>query len=286
MTTLPSPASEPCPRCLDRGYLFAPTGERARAELCACQNACRLCGGSGRIVQSKDGALFASPCRCRAAARRVALYNQAGIPRHFCDKGFDRFRVYEPDQERALRAVTSFALGYPKERKGLCLWGKPGTGKTHLLCAALQHLTLEKGVPSRFVEISFLFSEIREAFNRNISALVALAPLAEVEVLAIDEIGKGRGTPWEQEVLDELLGRRYNADRTTLFATNCNVSFGAKELKADGGFVRLGAHGDDENAPREQDLRVRIGDRSFSRMAEMVQFHHIVARDRRIPVGS
>ncbi len=284
MSTVPLEA--PCARCLDRGYLFAPAGERAKAELCGCQVECRQCGGGGRVVQSRDGRLFASQCRCRASARRVALYNAASIPRHFCDKGFDRFRVYERDQEQVLRAVTSFATGYPKERKGLCLWGKPGTGKTHLLCAALQHLTLEKGVPCRFVEISFLFSEIREAFQRSVSALVALAPLAEVEVLAIDEIGKGRGTPFEQDTLDELLGRRYNADRTTLFATNCNVSFGAKELKADGGFLRTGAHGDDEGSGRDQDLRQRIGERSFSRMAEMVQFHHIVAKDRRIPLGS
>jgi DNA replication protein DnaC len=281
MSTLPLPA--PCARCLDRGYLFAPVGERARAELCSCQLDCQLCGGSGRLVQSKDGALFASPCRCRGAARRVALYNQASLPRHFCDKGFERFRTYEPAQDQALRAVTSFAQGYPKDRKGLCLWGKPGTGKTHLMAAALQHLTLEKGVACRFVEISFLFSEIREAFQRGVSALAALAPLAEVEVLAVDEIGKGRGTPFEQDTLDELLGRRYNADRTTLFATNCNVSFGAKELTATGEYARPGG---DVDASRDQDLRQRIGDRSFSRMAEMVQFHHIVARDRRIPVGS
>lgn len=281
MSTLPLPAAEPCARCLGRGYLFAPSGERGRAERCACQADCRLCGGSRQLVQQRDGALFAAPCRCKVLERRVALYNQAGLPRHFCDKGFDKFKVYEPPQEHALRAVSNFASAYPRSRKGVCLWGKPGTGKTHLVCAALQHLTLEKGVPCRFVEISFLFSEIREAFQRQISALAALAPLAEVEVLAIDEIGKGRGTPFEQDTLDELLGRRYNADRTTLFTTNCTVTFGAPE--AESGFVRPLQRA--AEAAADQELARRIGDRSFSRMAEMVEFHHIVAKDRRIPIG-
>ena len=283
MTSLPQtpvPAPEPCARCLDRGYVFAPLAEKSRVDLCTCQGNCKLCGGSGRHVRNQGGALFAAPCHCRDVARRVTLYNQAGIPKHFCDKGFDRFKIYERDQENALRSVTSFAQSYPRSRKGLCLWGKPGTGKTHLVCAALQHLTLEKGVPSRFVEISFLFSEIREAFQRQISALTALAPLADIEVLAIDEIGKGRGTEFEKDTLDELLGRRYNADRTTLFTTNCSVTFGGETAPATG-YERPNSFA--KEAVAEQDLRMKIGDRSFSRMAEMVEFHHIVAKDRRIP---
>jgi DNA replication protein DnaC len=278
---LTSVTAEPCARCLDRGYVFAPQAEKSRVELCSCQAICRLCGGSGRLIRNKDGALFAAPCHCRDVARRVALYNQAGIPKHFCDKGFDRFKIYERDQENALRSVTSFAQNYPRSRKGLCLWGKPGTGKTHLVCAALQHLTLEKGVPARFVEISFLFSEIREAFQRQISALTALAPLAEIEVLAIDEIGKGRGTEFEKDTLDELLGRRYNADRTTLFTTNCSVSFSSGPTAAPSGYVDTNERA--KEALAQQDLKLKIGDRSFSRMAEMVEFHQIVAKDRRIP---
>ncbi len=269
-----------CARCLDRGHVFAARGDRAAAEVCLCRSPCPLCGGSGRVVRDRDGALHASPCSCRDLARRVALYNAAGVPRHFCEKGLSTFRAYDAGQADVLARVQGFAQSYPLSRKGFCLWGKPGTGKTHLLCATLQHLTLEKGVACRFVEISFLFSEIKEAFNRNVSALAALAPLADVEVLAIDEIGKGRGTEWELATLDELLGRRYNADRTTLFSTNCGVSLRA-ERAAPAGFGDPAALARGQLA--EDDLQRRIGDRSFSRMAEMAVFHHLVADDRRIP---
>ncbi len=275
--------ADACARCLGRGHLLAPSGERSRAEVCGCQLDCQVCRGTRRVVRERNGALYAAPCRCRDAARRVALYNQAGIPRHFCDKGFSTFRVYDPAQRDVLALVQGFAQSYPRERKGFCLWGRPGLGKTHLLCATLQHLTLEKGVACRFVEISFLFSEIREAFQRNVAALTALAPLAEVDVLAVDEIGKGRGTPFEKDTLDELLCRRYNADRTTLFSTNCTVALGPERFTAAGGYAdplaRVGKQLDD------QDLRGQVGDRTFSRMTEMVGFHHLDGKDRRNPFG-
>ncbi|MHB1846311.1 MAG: ATP-binding protein, partial [Deltaproteobacteria bacterium] len=170
---------------------------------------------------------------------------------------------------------------YPKTKKGIGLWGRPGTGKTHLLCAALQHLTLERGIPCRYVEVSFLFSEIREAFNRQISALVAVGPLAEVELLAIDEIGKGRGSDFEKDTLDELLGRRYNADRTTLFATNCPIAF--QPIAQSDGFARPAEVA--REAAASQELRQKIGDRSFSRLAEMTDILQVEGTDRRQPVG-
>ena len=277
------PLAPPCARCLGRGYLFAPKGERSLAEPCECQIGCRACGGTGKVFTQRDGAVFAGGCRCKEIRRRVGLFNQARVPRHFCDKGFERFRVYEAGQEGALRAAKSFAENYPKGRKGICMWGKPGTGKTHLLCATLQHLTLERGVPCRYVEISLLFSEIKEAFQRNISALTALAPLADVEILAIDEIGKGRGTDFERETLDELLGRRYNADRTTLFATNCNARLRPRLDPGASGFASPLTVA--REAVSDQELSERIGDRSFSRLAEMADILHVQGEDRRKPPG-
>ena len=46
-----------------------------------------------------------------------------------------------------------------------------------------------------------------------------IQPLSEVEVLAIDELGRGRGSAFELETMDELIARRYNAGRVTLFGT-------------------------------------------------------------------
>ncbi len=278
MSTLPVTV---CARCRGVQVLFDAQGDLARAAVCECVSRCALCDGTGRVIQEQAGALFASTCACRGLQRRVGLFNRARIPRHFATRGLETFQPYDDAPlKAALTRVQAFAEGYPKFGKGLLLWGPTGTGKTHLLCAAVRHLTLVRGVPARYVEFSFLVSEIKEAFGRNISVLAALGPLADVEVLAIDELGKNRGTDFEREVLDELVSRRYNADRTTLFATNFNAA-PKKNEPAPGGFVNpltLGGQ-----AITDTHLRDRIGDRSHSRLAEMVEVLHVNARDRRVP---
>lgn len=283
MSTIPFPTAQACPRCRGTEVLFTPQGEKSRATACECVLSCQLCGGSGRLIRSKEGALYAEPCQCKASQRRVELYNRANIPRHFCGKGFESFRAYEPALSDGLRRVQSFAQGYPSFGKGVLLWGGTGTGKTHLLCAALQHLTLERGVRARYVEFSFLVSEIKEAFMRNVSALVALAPLAEVDVLAIDELGKGRCTDFERETLDELISRRYNGDKTTLFATNFNAAARKPEPPQQTGYVNTAQSA--REGFSDQHLRERVGDRTFSRLAEMAEVVPITARDRRVPPG-
>ncbi len=251
------------------------------ATVCECVAECQRCHGTGRLFQEREGALFAELCTCRSRKRRVELYNRANIPRHFCGKGFGSFQTYDT-LGAVLKRVESFAEGYPNFGKGVLLYGTPGTGKTHLLTAALQHLTLDRGVPARYVEFSFLVSEIKEAFMRNVSALVALAPLADVEVLAIDELGKGRSTEFEREVLDELISRRYNANRTTLFATNFNAA-PRKSGPTSGGWsnpLQVAREG-----LIDQHLQERVGDRTFSRLAEMAEAIQVSARDRRLPPG-
>jgi DNA replication protein DnaC len=280
VTPLPVPQLAQCSRCHGLRYLFAPEGDRSLAVACECLRSCPECKGAGTVLIQREGALFTGPCVCQELRRRIQLYNRAAIPRHFCAKGLETFRTYERGHENALRAVQGFLQEYPRSRKGLCLYGPPGTGKTHLLCAALQSLTLERGIPARYVEISFLYSEIREAFGRNVSALTALAPLVEVEVLAIDEIGKGKASDFEKETLEELVARRYNADRTTLCATNFNADPKPRP-EAQGSYASPGTLARD--AASDQHLRDRIGERAFSRLVEMVHLCQVVARDRRVP---
>jgi DNA replication protein DnaC len=279
----PIPISQACPRCHGAEILFTPTAERSLASVCECVAECQLCHGTGRLFREKDGALFAELCGCSSRKRRVELYNRANIPLHFCGKGFGSFQAYESALGAVRQRVESFAQGYPNFGKGVLLWGRTGTGKTHLLTAALQYLTLERGVPARYVEFSFLVSEIKEAFMRNVSALVALAPLADVEVLAIDELGKGRSTEFERETLDELISRRYNANRTTIFATNFNAAPRKAEPASGGAWsnpLQVAREG-----LSDQHLQERVGDRTFSRLAEMAEPIQVNARDRRVPPG-
>ena len=120
------------------------------------------------------------------------------------------------------RYANSFLPG----DRGFLLHGPPGGGKTHLMTAFLHRITLEKGIHARFVEFSHLLSSLRQQFDQGKGDTAILQPLVEVEVLSIDELGKGVNNEWQLSVLDELISKRYNLGRTTLFTSNY-------QLKAD-----------------------------------------------------
>ena len=94
-------------------------------------------------------------------------------------------------------------------------------------------------------------------------------------MLAIDELGKGRGSAFEQETLDELIASRYNAGRTTLFATNYPLEPERRPVRtaasAPPGYRatadRTAASGKDVEL-----LRERVGERIYSRLCQMCEF--------------
>src|SRR5262249_30607311 len=127
----------------------------------------------------------------------------------------------------------------------------------------------KKGVRGRYEEFFLLLSDIRDGFSRDISARSWLEPLREVDVLAIDEIGKGssKNREFEQGVLDEIVSVRYNAGRPTLLATNYPPSGATWKFAVDGEVAET--------------LEQRVGARIYSRIHEMCDVVEVVAHDQR-----
>jgi len=273
--------SRACPTCRGRKYLVERRGDRAFAEVCACARPCGICGGSGYVLGSEEATFskkvgpkkydVLAPCSCRLLDGRVRRFNEAQVPGVLAHADFDGFRAQNAEQDRAKTVAMRFAHGYSRgaPQKGFVLAGPVGTGKTHLLAAAIGHLALEIGAEARYVEISLLYATIRRGFQDGKSGGEIIGPLSEVEVLAIDELGKGRGSQFELETLDELIARRYNAGRTTLFTTNYSLDY---ERKA-AGRTATGHVNTSKAAEREGELlRERIGERIYSRLCEMCEF--------------
>ncbi len=281
-TQAPRPAGTAvCPRCKGEGYRIEAKGPTAVAVPCGCERACGRCGGRGfSIRRNERGYEFHEPCECQTLPRRIALYDAAQLPALFAEKGFDGFYVDEHDPKelriakRQLREFAETAL-VGQSRIGVGLLGQPGTGKTHLLVAALAHLTLKRGIPCRYLEMSLLFADHKAAISdeRARAALERLDRLASVEILAIDELGKGRASQFELEILDELVSRRYNNGRLTLFASNHPLH--RREAPA-------GADPRARPEPFAESLEDKVGPRIFSRLHAMAAFYEIPGRrDRR-----
>ncbi len=280
MLTSPEPTSA-CKRCNDLGYrVFKVKGRPARAKRCDCEATCTRCAGTGYVLVPSRATAVAQPCSCKHLDIRLALFNDACIPATVARATFESFKTYDPDQIAGKTAAERFAKTFKAERdtRGLLFHGTPGAGKTHLLAAVVRHLTLEKGIACKYVELMLLLSDIRNGFGTGKGYVEILRPLVQVPVLVIDELGKERGTDWERSMLDELISRRYNAGLTTLFATNYPIEL--RRVPQDARPVDTRFPGFQRDA-EAMTLLQRVGDRVFSRLNEMCTLHRMEARDYR-----
>ncbi len=268
--------STPCPSCGGAGYLVEQVlGKPARARRCECQVRCSRCHGTGYALVPGPSGPVAQPCACKHLDERLHLFNQIGIPAALATASFAAFKVYSAEHSTAKNLAEDFARTFRRDQptRGFLLYGRPGGGKTHLLASTLRWLALEKGVASRYVEFMLLLSDMKDGFSAGRSHMEILRPLLSVPVLAIDELGKERGTPWEQSMLDELISRRFNSGLSTLFATNYFVEprFTPQSAPAAGG--RRDPRSPDARQEAEaMTLAQRVGDRIYSRLSEMCTF--------------
>ena len=197
-------------------------------------------------------------------------YEAANIPGRMAKKELANFNFADVSTN-VVRTVSPYLANYtPGEMNtGLIFWGDVGRGKTHLMSAIVRQLILRHGVTARFVEFSHLLADLKSRCGRGGGAHELIEPLVKVDILAIDELGKGRNTEFEGTVLDELVSRRYNAGRTILATTNYEP--GASQ----------GVAAPDFATGARPALIDRVGDRVYSRLLEMCNMVQMEGRDYR-----
>jgi DNA replication protein DnaC len=252
--------------------------EHAQAKVCACVAACPRCEGLGRVTATVEGVVTLGRCRCQQRVDRCAIFNRAHIPGRYAKTTLVSFasganRISDMEKSRALAEVFTWMNGFdPKgESRGLILHGPVGRGKTHLLVGVLRTLIFSHGVQARFIEFSRLLGMLKEGYSAGRSDSRVLSELAQVPVLGIDELGKGRLTDWELTVIDEVISRRYNGLGCTLGTTNYTPA-----APSGNGPANLAR---DEN--KVQTLGDRVDARVYSRLREMCDFAEVGGVDYR-----
>ena len=216
------------------------TPASANRQYAAEPEVCQFCFGSGMEVVAGKGA---RRCRCRTQSAQSKLVEAARIPRRYDECSLQNYYPVKGNgtQLRAFNYAFRLVREYPAVDRGLLFMGTCGVGKTHLSVAILRGL-VEKGIPALFYEFGSLLKAIQNSYNpiSQTSELKVLAPVFEAEVLVLDELGASKPTDWVRDTMMQIIGKRYNDKKLTIFTTNyMDARRGAEETLEDRVGVRL-----------------------------------------------
>jgi DNA replication protein DnaC len=180
---------------------------------------CKDCFGTGTKVDPVKGAMV---CPCQKVNRKEKLRANARIPPRYSRCSFETFKT-EPGtlQDNALEFARTLARDYPAVDRGLLFIGPAGVGKTHLAVSIILEL-IEKGFGCVFTEFGSLLKEIQDSYNpiSKTSELKVLAPIYQADVLVLDELGATVPTDWVRDTMYQIINKRYNDNKLTIFTTN------------------------------------------------------------------
>ena len=161
-------------------------------------------------------------CQARWAKRTERLLRDSRLPLEKDLASFDMGRL----PAKVSRQVRTLLEGsFVDRRENLLLFGKTGTGKTHLLSAIAQEL-VRSGRKVVSWPCALLVQELLVA-KRDLKLSRVLKRMSQCEVLLIDDIGYVQQSREEMEVLFTLLAQRY--ERGTVMLTS-NLPFSKWEV--------------------------------------------------------
>ena len=269
-----------CPQCRGSHFLLINHSGNVQGELCSCFK-CPECEGRGHVyIEDETGISSLRECVCAELVHRLKKVGEAGIPGKFATTKLETYQPIHDSQKFAKRQAEDFVQDFGTSQQGLLFMGRPGLGKTHLAVSViLKMLILDKKADCKFVDFFQLLSDIRFGYSQDLSEQAIINPYVAAPILLIDELAKGRNTEWELTMLDQIISSRYNAaDKITLFTTNYS-----DQTPHPGRSEKKDSHKDfsSGHALAEESLQDKVGERIYSRLAEMCRFIKLEGIDYR-----
>jgi len=143
-------------------------------------------------------------CEARDRNRIARLLKESSLPQEKTMANFDLKRL-PVKVSRQLKVLLDG--GFLDRKENLLLFGNPGAGKSHLLCALAQELVTQ-GRRMKYTSCAMLVQDLLAA-KRDLRLSKEIKKLARYDGLIIDEMGYVQQSREEMEVLFTLLAERY-----------------------------------------------------------------------------
>lgn len=185
---------------------------------------CPTCDGERmRDADARDAEIRGGMSAAKMAA--AARMRAAGIPERFAEASVWNWSHAMDQQRRAWEVAREYVSALDlalQTGRSLVFCGATGTGKTHLAIGVLRHV-LEKGGTGLYTTAADLVGSIRATYARGADRTEqqVIDELVRVDVLVIDEIGRGLDTVHETTQLFRVLDGRYRrACKPVLLVSN------------------------------------------------------------------
>lgn len=149
-------------------------------------------------------ALSRLECEARTQGRIRRMATASRLP---AGKTWDQFHWSRLPRAAQQQFQALRDGGFLARRENVLLFGKPGSGKTHAICAVAEQLVL-RGHPVLFATCSLLVQDLLAA-KRDLRLERFLKKLSGFSALVIDDLGYVQQSREEMEVLFTLLAERY-----------------------------------------------------------------------------
>ena len=291
-------SSEPCHCGGSRGYYFKKEDRKWKFEICSICDArsfCVFCHATGLRPNEPDPHRPHSRrmiCPCLDPSTTARYLNEASIPQRYLRLEPENIEVQHLNKEQRetlkknMESVDKFCDKVKRFfhdeditfKPFILFYGPVGTGKTLLASCILKRLIKENIVPGLFLDFQTLLSTIKEEYDQKRSGETLMRTACEVDLLLIDEFGKGRfKSDWPLEKLDFIINTRYNNNKITILTTNYlpeGKSYTSKDAKQMGRQkeTKNDLHLTDADFFKEgfleESLKDRIGARMHDRIME------------------
>jgi DNA replication protein DnaC len=144
-------------------------------------------------------------CEVRRTNRIARLVRDSGLP---LEKTFETFKRDRLPKAQNAQLSTLLDGSFLERKENLLVFGRSGSGKTHLVCALAHELIQSQEKRLRFTTCSLLVQELLVA-KRDLKLSRYLKRMSRYDALIIDEVGYIQQNRDEMEVLFTLLAERY-----------------------------------------------------------------------------